>query len=236
MKKFSSNLSAILQKQFKDAFNNKMMLFMFFIFPIVTFVFKLAAPVAEELPPQYFVMMFSTMFIGMVPASIMVSVISEEKEKKTLRTLMYANVSPFEYLSGIGLFTLSLATIGGLLFGFMGEFAAAEFVLYMLIFFVGAITSLLLGSVIGLIAKNQMNASAIVTPVSLVFSFMPLLAMFNDSIKTVAQIFYTYQINSLIGQLTIENFTLDKFAVLFANIIVFAVLFVLVYRKVDLSE
>ena len=56
----------------------------------------------EGMPPDFFVNMFAVMYIGMAPLVAMSAIISEEKEKNTLRVLMMADVTPGQYLAGTG--------------------------------------------------------------------------------------------------------------------------------------
>ena len=54
--------------------------------------------------------------------------------------------------------------------------------------FIGA----LLGAAIGVFSKDQMSATSLTVPVMLVFSFLPMLSMFNETIGKVAKFFYAY--------------------------------------------
>lgn len=47
----------------------------------------------------------------------------------------------------------------------------------------GITTSLLIGAAIGALCKNQMSAASITVPVMMVFSFLPMISMFNSTIE-----------------------------------------------------
>ena len=50
----------------------------------------------EGMPELFFTKLFAIMYIGMAPITSVAAIISEEKEKNTLRVLMMANVKPWQ--------------------------------------------------------------------------------------------------------------------------------------------
>ena len=96
-----SHIYAIIRKQLKDTFRNKPTLVQFVMFPAIAAILTLSAG-EFELPKRYFVNLFSVMYVCMAPILILSAIISEEKEKGSLRMLMMSNVKPMEYLLGIG--------------------------------------------------------------------------------------------------------------------------------------
>ena len=92
---------AIFKKQLKDTLQNKTVLIQFIMFPLLTLIMNHTITL-EGMPENFFVNLFATMYIGMAPLTSIAAVISEEKEKNTLRVLMMSNVKPYEYLLGIG--------------------------------------------------------------------------------------------------------------------------------------
>ena len=105
-----SHIYAIIRKQLKDTFRNKPTLVQFVMFPAIAAILTLSAG-EFELPKRYFVNLFSVMYVCMAPILILSAIISEEKEKGSLRMLMMSNVKPMEYLLGIGVYVLSLIHI-----------------------------------------------------------------------------------------------------------------------------
>ncbi len=228
-------VNAILKKQWKDTLKNKTIFIQFILFPVMALVFTTSIK-SEELPPRYFLILFATMFIGMAPMTCMASVIAEEKEKHTLKALTFANVKPWEYLLGIGSCLFIMCMFGALAFGFIGKYSSGEFIRFLLILLLGIVTSLLLGAVIGIFSRNQMSATSLTIPIMMVFSFMPMISMFNQSAETVSRFLYTQQINYLVNDLSEHNFKVESFLIIGMNLFLFTSLFIGVYRKKGLSE
>ena len=95
------NITAVFLKQIKETFRNKTILIQFLMFPVMVIIMENAIKL-ENMPEHFFVKLFAVMFVGMAPLTCMSAIISEEKEKNTLRALMMSNVKPFENLFGVG--------------------------------------------------------------------------------------------------------------------------------------
>lgn len=78
---------AIFQKQLKDTVKNKAVLIQFIMFPIMTLIMNNAIQI-NELPENFFVLLFASMYIGMAPLTAISAIIAEEKEQNTLRVLL----------------------------------------------------------------------------------------------------------------------------------------------------
>lgn len=228
---------AIFKKQLKDTLKNKMILVQFVLFPFIAFVFtEFVAKSNADLPDTYFVTLFATMYAGMVPLINMANIIAEEREKKSLQMLIMSNVKPYEYLLGVGSYVLILCSLGGVAFGLIGGYSGTELLRFVLTIILGVIASILLGSAVGIFSKNQGAATAVAMPLALITAFVPMVAMFNDKIASLANILYTQQINTLINNLSASNFTANHFFAIGANMLVFLMVFTYAYVKVDLKE
>ena len=190
---------------------------------------------ANGLSSTYFVTLFATMYVGMAPMTSIASIISEEKEHNTLRVLLMSNVKPTEYLLGVGIYIFGICSVGALTFGLIGGFWGAELIRFVLVLMVGIITSILIGAAIGMMGKNQMGATSIAIPVMMVFSFLPMISMFNESIGRFSKFIYTQQINYLVSDLSVGNFNWDRFAVIGGNMLIYLGIFVYAYRKKGLE-
>ena len=78
--------------------------------------------------------------------------------------------------------------MGSLIIAFAGGYTGKELLTIMLIMFVGHTISMLAGATIGVFSKNQMMATSLTVPVMMIFSFLPMLSMFNNSIKKIAKL------------------------------------------------
>jgi len=97
----------------------------------------------------------------------------------------------------LGLLQWNLSCGKSLVIGLAGGYRGVIMVKYMLLMAVGHFISTMLGAAIGGVSRNQMMATGISIPIMMVFSFLPMLSMFNATIETFAGIFYSQQINRL---------------------------------------
>ncbi|MBQ8626036.1 MAG: ABC transporter permease [Agathobacter sp.] len=187
------------------------------------------------MPEHFFAKLFSGMFIGMAPLVSTSSIIAEEKEKDTLRVLIMSNVHPVQYLLGIGSYVFLLCMMGALVFGVCGGYQTTTLLQFLLIMGSGILISIIIGAIIGICAKNQMAATSLTVPVMLVLAFLPMLAMFNETIAKIAKFFYSQQAFLLINNLGIKNPEAENILILTANFLLVAMLFLLSYRKMKLD-
>ncbi|MCR4692160.1 MAG: ABC transporter permease [Lachnospiraceae bacterium] len=226
------NSLIIIKKQFKDTLKNKTVLIQFILFPVLTLIMEKAISI-DGMPELFFTKLFSIMYIGMAPLTSAAAIISEEKEKNTLRVLTMANVKPWQYLTGIGLYVWFICMIGA---GVMATGIKREDIpFYMLVMAVGFAISILAGACIGIFSKNQMTATSIVMPVMLIFAFSPMLAMFNDKIKKVARFAYTQQLKRIMDDMTFSEIGTEGICILAVNAMLMVVLFFVAFRKKGLE-
>lgn len=228
------NINAVFLKQLKETLKNKTILIQFLVFPIMVIVMENAIKL-ENMPEHFFVKLFAVMFVGMAPLTCMSAIISEEKEKNTLRALMMSNVKPFEYLTGIGFYVWLMCMAGAAVFALCGGYKGMDFCQFMLIMAVGILLSELAGAVIGVFSRNQMSATSVTVPVMMVFSFLPMLSMFNETIEKVARITYSQQMSILINGLGTADVKAESVILIGLNFIVMSVLFVIAFYKKGLE-
>lgn len=222
-------IRAVLNKQIKDTFKNKEVLIQFIMFPLLAIIMEKAIN-SNEIPKNYFVILFSTMYIGMAPLVSMASIISEEKEQNTLRVLMMSNVKSGEYLMGIGIYVFALCMAGVAIFSSVGQFRGAEIIEFLIIMAIGILTSIFLGSAIGIWCKNQMATTSMTIPIMMIFSFLPMISMFNDKVKLISRLTYSQQVNNLINSLGEQNLNYENIVVILGNMAVMIILFTISYN------
>ncbi len=176
------NIVTIFRKQLKETMRNKEVLIQFLMFPVLA-VFMTKSIQIEGMPPNFFVQLFSTMYVGMAPLVSMEAILSEEKEKNTLRVLLMADVTPWQYLAGVG--------------GYVFLFC----VLFLAVLGAGILVSMLLGAAIGAGSSSQMAANSVGVPLMLLLSFLPMLSLFNAHISKVTGLVYTEQIRRMLTAL-----------------------------------
>ena len=226
------NIGVIIKKQIKDTLKNKTVLIQFVMFPVLTLIFENAINI-PDMPELFFTKLFSVMYMGMAPLVAVASIIAEEKEKNTLRVLTMANVKAWEYLAGIGIYVWTICMAGA---GVMATtLSSGDIPFYLGVMAAGFIISIAIGACIGIIAANQMAATSLSLPVMLIFSFMPMLAMFNDKIEKIAGIFYTQQIRELLGNMTFDGIKTETMLVVAVNALLALSLFFAAFKRKGLE-
>ncbi|MBR6696061.1 MAG: ABC transporter permease [Oscillospiraceae bacterium] len=228
------NITAVFLKQIKETFRNKTILIQFLMFPVMVIIMENAIKL-ENMPEHFFVKLFAVMFVGMAPLTCMSAIISEEKEKNTLRALMMNNVKPLEYLIGVGAYVFIMCIIGAVVFAVCGGYEGKDLLVFMAVMGAGILLSSLTGAVIGVFSKNQMSATSITIPVMMIFSFLPMLSMFNESIEKVARITYSQQMSILINGIGNSAIKPESIIIIAVNFVVASILFTLAFRKKGLE-
>ena len=228
------NIAVIFGKQLSDTLRNKTILIQFLMFPVLVIIMENAVKI-EDMPEHFFAKLFAVMFVGMAPLTCMSAIISEEKEKNTLRVLLMSNVKPGEYLIGTGAYVFVMCALGMAVFAAVGGYGGMELVRFIAVMSAGVILSELTGAVIGLFSRNQMTATSISVPIMMVIAFLPMLSMFNDTIKSVARVTYSQQISELISDIGNSPASADSIAVIAVNFALAVILFITAYRKKGLE-
>lgn len=225
-----NNICTIFVKQIKDTLKNKAVLIQFLMFPLMAVIMENIVP-NDAMPEHFFAKLFAVMYVGMAPLVSTSSIIAEEKEQNTLRVLMMSNVTPMQYLLGIGSYVWLLCMLGVLVFGSCSSYSAPEFALFLLIMAVGILLSILLGGIIGICSKNQMAATSLTVPIMLVFSFLPMFAMFNETIAKLAKFIFSQQIFLLINGIGENKAETETIIILGINVLLALALFLIAYKK-----
>lgn len=225
-----THIWAISKKQGKDTLKNKSVFLPFLIFPVMAIVMEQVVKV-PGMPENYFVTLFAVMYLGMAPLASMAALLAEEKETYTLRMLRLAGVKPAEYLLGAGGFLFLFCLAGFLIFGAVSTWRGRGLWAFLGLMTIGVLISLLVGATIGILSKNQPAANAASMPVMMIVSFLPMLSMFNDTIKSLGRIFYTCQLHRLLMQSASPGVDVEALSVIFGNFLFFILLFGIVYRR-----
>lgn len=229
-----NHITAIFKKQWKDTLRNKAVLIQFVMFPAMTVIMNSSIKI-QEMPENFFVNLFAVMYIGMAPLTSMAAILSEEKEKNTLRVLIMSNVKPYEYLLGIGSYVWLVCMLGSIVICHAGRYSLKTGIAFMGIMAAGILTSLLIGAIIGVWSKTQMMATSVAVPVMMIFSFVPMLSFFNSRIAKIAGILYSEQISRILGQINHVQLHAENAGVIGINILIAAVIFMMIFKKCKLS-
>lgn len=166
---------AILQKDYKDISKNLYVSTTFFMPLLFAAIYGRMG--ADSIEAHYTVINLS---LCLVAAFVQCSLIAEEKEKNTLRGLMLSPASTLDILVGKSLLsfigTVIVIVIGAFLSEYKPEnlFIISIAIILSIIFYIG------LGTVLGLVTKSVMEASVLIMPFMLFFSFGTFLTNFAD--------------------------------------------------------
>ena len=180
---------------------------------------------------DFFISIFASMHMIFTPLVTTASIMAEEKEKNTLRVLIMSGIHPVEYLVSVGGFIFLCTIISGSSFLFMGQYNLQTGIGTMLCMGIGCICSIVLGLTIGGIAPNMMSANAIAVPVSLVLSFLPMIANFNKSIGKFAKYTYGQQIGYYMQNPEGYKLSMESIIIIAVNFLLCAIAFVYVFRN-----
>lgn len=192
------NITAIFVRQLQDTLKNKTVLIQFLMFPLMTLIMENTVKL-DNMPANFFAELYAVMYVGMAPLTAISAIIAEEKEKNTLRVLLMADVKPHEYMLGVGSYVWLLCMAGALVIGLCADYSLPALVGYLLVMAAGFIISMLIGATVGLVSPSQMAATSVSVPLMTVFSFLPMIAMFNSTIEKIAKFCYTYQIKCFLS-------------------------------------
>lgn len=213
------NMRAVFMKHILDTVKNKTVFIQFIMFPIIVIIMENTISI-DDMPEHFFVILFAVMFISMAPLACMSAIISEEKEKNTLRALMMSSVKPWQYLISTGAYIFIMCMPGTAVFAILGEYKDTELAKFIFLMILGIFLSEIIGAVIGIYSKNQMAATSLTLPVMIIFSFLPMLSMFNESIKKFAGIIYSQQISNLINNISSSEISAKSIIVITVNFII----------------
>ena len=228
------NIKAVFMKQILDTVKNKTVFIQFLMFPIMAVIMEKAIEL-ENMPEHFFAKLFAVMFVGMAPLTCMSAIISEEKEKNTLRVLMMSNVKPWQYLVSTGTYIFIMCMAGTVVFAVLTAYTGAGLARFIFSMILGIILSEIIGAVIGIFCKNQMAATSLTIPIMMIFSFAPMLSMFNEGIKKIAEIIYSQQISNLINGIGTSEISAKSIIVIAVNFVIGLSLFAVAYKKKGLE-
>ena len=174
------------------------------------------------------------MTVGMVCTMTVLYGIAEEKEKRTLRTLMLANVGASQVVASKAVVALVASTVVNAVCFFVAGGEPGMLGAYLALGVVGSLPVILFSLVLGLASRDQMTAGVYSVPVLLV-ALVPMFGMANETIEKASHWLPTGGVYDLIG-LAMDGRLLSQDAlaplgVTLAWIVVGAVVFAALFKK-----
>ena len=239
---------ALLAKDFADLFKNPTLLVVCLLpiafMALYSFMIgdaaggsDLTAEQQEAVDPvisQFMLGSSLCMTLGMVCTMTVLYGIAEEKEKRTLRTLMLANVGASQVVASKAVVALVASTVVNAVCFFVAGGEPGMLGAYLALGVVGSLPVILFSLVLGLASRDQMTAGVYSVPAPLV-ALVPMFGMANETIEKASHWLPTGGVYDLIG-LAMDGRLLSQDAlaplgVTLAWIVVGAVVFAALFKK-----
>ena len=212
-----------------------------FIYVILPIAFALIYSNLDTLTNEFTFSLCVLLNIAMVPVALMGTIIAEEKEKNTLRTLMLNNVKATEILIAKALICLLFVVVDNIVIYLLVDLPMNEFLAYQLVGLFVGLAVIFFGAVVGLLSKNQMSAGLLSMPFMIIFMAPLFIAMTDNQIvskissflPTDAMMTIFHDISSHTATFSNIDMPLLVIAVWF---IVSIIMFNLVYKKVGVDN
>ena len=140
-----------------------------FVYIIMPLAFALLYANMDTLSSDFVFSLCMLLNLSMVPVALMGTIIAEEKEKNTLRTLMLHDVSATEILFAKALICMLFVMLNNILMFFIVGFSMNQFPAYQTVGFLVSLAVIFFGALVGLLAKNQMSAGLLSIPFMAIF-------------------------------------------------------------------
>lgn len=237
-------INALLKKEIKSLTKNVNVLFMCLL-PIMfsymyTNIFAGDGGIETDLGKIQILIMCISMNLTLVASFVIATLIAEEKEKNTLRTLMLSGVSPLEFFAGKVIVTFLASVIINISMFFIIGMDIKHLGIYIILTSIVALSFIEIGAVIGMISPNQMATGVVGMPVLMIFLIIPLFAYLSETLKKIAVFLPNYNMNIMLekafadGGIGIES--ANNIAAILIWIVIAAVAFIFTYNKVGLDK
>jgi ABC-2 type transport system permease protein len=240
-------VKSIFIKQLDDMMKNPMVTSIFILIPFMAWLMIRFQGIDDPEAIMLLVVSLAMMSVASMPITAITTYIAEDVETHSLRFLIMAGVKPAQYLAGLAIFSMLLAALAMVAFGFIGQLSAGDFPMFLGITLIGCLTSLVLGAILGLVSKSIQQASIYTTIFGLGLGFLPMLSLQNPALLGGTFFLYTQQVFMTLmymtfgrGQEAIEiiyyatgyNFSIgSSLMIIGANMVVLLVIFAVLYKK-----
>ncbi len=229
-------IKALFKLGVEDLLKN-MNVFVYVIMPIL-FAFLYSK---MESPKESIFALCVIMTLAMVPIALMATIIAEEKEKNTLRTLVLKDIKALEILIAKAMICMLFVLLDNLIIYFIIGVPMTHFIIYQLVCLFVGLAVILFGTVVGLVSKNQMSAGLISVP-AMMFVMAPLFIgiLKNDIANKISSFIPTDAMMTIIRNVSEDtaNFSsvgVPSFVIL-AWLIISVFVFVIMYKKVGIDN
>lgn len=114
------------------------------------------------------------------------TLVSEEKEKKNIKTLLLSGVHYSEYIFSIFFYPIIITLLSILLLPILANAdISAVYVEYLIVTFITAIIIMLLNLIVGLLSDTQSKAQVNSLPILIMTTFLPIFSSMKEDLKNI---------------------------------------------------
>lgn len=189
----------------------------------------------EELN-AYILGMGLVMNIGMMGIYCPCLLLAEEKEKKTLRVLMTSSVNGLEFFLGsilpVFIATVILNFVLMPISGFI--ISGSNLITFTIVSVIASLISCIIGMILGIFAKNQVSAGTIMTPILMIFIFIPIFSELISVLANISKIMFTgilMEMTMNMAANTDQVLNVGSIAIMLVEVVLSVIVFLFFYKK-----
>ncbi|MCK2157704.1 ABC transporter permease [Exiguobacterium sp. 17-1] len=234
---FSINRAmAIFQKDVKDVSKNVFVGTTLLVPILMAIVYKNIGEVTLEIHYTVINLTFSS-----VAAFVQCTLIAEEKEKNTLRSLMLSPATTLEILGGKSVLTALITLLTIIISAVITGYTPSHLFIIVIALLISCLFYLALGTLLGLMTSSVMEASVAVLPVMFLFGFGTLLQQVSDKYPVLSVVDYLPNLQLLELAKKVEDgasfssLSINLIIILIAGVLFSALVF-MIYKKRTLRD
>ncbi|QXE02095.1 ABC transporter permease [Terribacillus sp. DMT04] len=173
----TARLSAIIVKEYHDLKANVQVLMMVILPAFMAVLYSRMGSGDGGLFSFVFVSLFSLVFVTMYVQSML---ISEEKEKNTLQSLLMSPANTTEILIGKSIMTTVITIVSLFISWLIMDIEISNIGILLIVLLLSTVLFLCIGTVVGLVSKNLIQTGVYIMPFMFLFGFAPMIQMYFE--------------------------------------------------------
>lgn len=178
-------LSALLWLRLQIIFSNKSILLQILIPFAFVYFYKYLLNIQGKVGEQETLFLLATCLpfsLAMAVGNPITVILSEEKEKHNLRTLLLGGVKGYEYITSTLILPILLSFIIMITVPLILGVSIANVLNYGIVVLLTAIVTIVLYLFLGLVTRSQVEAQVLSVPAMLLVSFLPMLSNLDNNV------------------------------------------------------
>lgn len=157
--------------------------------------------------------------------NMLANIISEEKEKKNLKTLILSGVESHEYLLATLFYPVVLGVASIVIFPILiGVDLGDSYFNYLIVTLLTAVAVILLNLAIALVSSTQSKAQVNTLPILFLTSFLPMFSAMNETVETITEFSFMGSYASFFKDMDASPFGQNSFFALISWLIALIIL------------